>query len=143
MRSFEVKMGLLKRDLDKLTSRETIFGAVGGGIGATMGKVIGLAVSAMFPPLAPFLPGITTALGAIAGYYIGKAFGSIKEEDWVKKSEDTNLIRAITGKYRQKKTSVRSKTRDSLQDKISQIEERLNDKSISGEERSKLEGKKR
>lgn len=60
----------------------------------------------------------------------------------MKNNKDTDLIREITGKYRSKKIGVVRRTRDSLKDKVSQIEKRLNDKSISGEERQKLQDKK-
>ena len=84
MSSFKVKIGLLSRDLDQFTSGGAIGSLAGSQVGAIMGKVIGTAIAALFPPLAPILPGIGVALGAVAGYYIGEAFGSIKEEDYYK-----------------------------------------------------------
>jgi uncharacterized protein (DUF697 family) len=123
--SFNTKMRLMKRSLDEFTSGASLGRMAGGQIGALMGRVIGTAISAMVPALAPILPGIGTALGAIAGYYIGEAFMSIKDEDYVKKNETNNLLRSITGKYKSKKTSKIKKTREGLKNKIGEIEKRL------------------
>lgn len=108
-----------------------------------MGKVIGTAIAALFPPLAPILPGIGVALGAVAGYYIGEAFGSIKEEDWYKNGQKNSLLREITSKYRNKRKSKVTKARRGLQNRISAIDNALKTKSLSEEQRQQLENKKK
>ncbi len=143
MSSFKVKIGLLSRDLDQFTSGGNIGSLAGGQIGAIMGKVIGTAIAALFPPLAPILPGIGVALGAVAGYYIGEAFGSIKEEDWYKNGQKNSLLREITSKYRNKRKSKVKTARSGLQNRISAIDNALKNKSLSKEQRQQLEDKRK
>lgn len=82
--------------------------------------------------------GVGTALGAIAGYYIGKAYGSVPEKPATERGQKNMFVAAVTNKYKQKREKRIRGIRSSLKGEIDELDKKANDESYDDKQRAKF-----
>ena len=138
MRAFREKMQKMSIQLNKFSMTGVIGGFVGGKIGAWIGRIVGGFVGTFFGPLRPIIMGAGTALGAIAGYYIGKAYGSVPEKPASERGQKNMFLAAVTNKYRQKREKRIRGIRTALVGEIDELDKKANDLSYGEAQRAEF-----
>lgn len=138
MKAFKTKMFKMGIQLNSFSLAGAIGGSAGGVIGAWVGRVVGGFVGSFFGPLQPIIMGVGTALGSIAGYYIGKAYGSVPEKPASERGQKNMFIAAVTNKYKQKRERHLRGIRMDLKGKIGELDKKANNKIYDDKQRSEF-----